>query len=218
MLEPFYWWIGMNVCTLRWLRHCLKCQVRKTPRLTVRWPIISMPLPEGPGIVVSVDYFSTLSVTPRGNTCILLFNDHFSCLFSDRFSRRADMFPVSTAEVTAEGKANILVKQCIPLWGCRRTVISDNSLEFCPVLSQAVYQLLGVHQLVTNSYHPNCYGGVERVNNAMAQMLAMVVNERQDDWDLHLPHVEFAYKNSVIAATGLAPNEVHMWADSHGSP
>ena len=41
-------------------------------------------------------------------------------------------------------------------------------------------------------------------------MLAMVVNERQDDWDLHLPHVEFAYNNSISAATGLAPNEVHM--------
>ena len=60
------------------------------------------------------------------------------------------------------------------------------------------------------SYHPNCNGGVERVNHTMAQMLAMVVNERQDDWDLHLPHVEFAYNNSVTAATGLAPNEVHM--------
>ena len=48
------------------------------------------------------------------------------------------------------------------------------------------------------------------MNHAMAEMLAMVVNERQDDWDLRLPHVEFAYNNSVSAATGLAPNEVHM--------
>ena len=44
----------------------------------------------------------------------------------------------------------------------------------------------------------------------MAQMLAMVFNEQQDDWNLRLPHVEFAYNNSVSAATGLAPNEVHM--------
>ena len=44
----------------------------------------------------------------------------------------------------------------------------------------------------------------------MAQMLAMVVNERQDDCDLHLPHVEFPYNNAVSAATGIAPNEVHM--------
>ena len=44
----------------------------------------------------------------------------------------------------------------------------------------------------------------------MAQTLAMVVNERQDDWYLQLPHVEFAYNNSVSAVTGLAPNAVHM--------
>ena len=51
---------------------------------------------------------------------------------------------------------------------------------------------------------------MERVNHTMAQMLAMLVNERQNDWDAQLPHVEFAYNNSVSAATGLLPNEVHM--------
>ena len=44
----------------------------------------------------------------------------------------------------------------------------------------------------------------------MAQMLTVVVNERQDDWDALLPHVKFAYNISVSAATGLAPNEAHM--------
>ena len=77
-------------------------------------------------------------------------------------------------------------------------------------LSQAVYQLLGVRKLATSSYHPNGNGGVEQVSPTMAQMLAVVVNERQDDWDLRLPHVEFAYNNSIFAVTGLAPNEVHM--------
>ena len=81
-----------------------------------------MPLPTGPGVAVSVDCFGPLPVTPRGNTYILL--------FTDRFSRRADMFPVTAAEFTAEGTANILVNQCIPLWGCRRTMLSDNGLQF----------------------------------------------------------------------------------------
>ena len=202
MLERFYWWIGMNVCTRWWLRHCLKCQARKTPRLTVRWPIITMPLPESPGVAVSVDYFGSLSVTPRGSIYILL--------FTDRFSRWAHMFPVTAAEFTAEGTANILVIRYIPLWWCPRTILSDNDLQFCSKLSQAVYQLLGVHNLATSSYHPNCNGGVERINHTIAQMLAMVVNERQNDWDLHLPRVKFAYSNSVSAATGLAPNEAHI--------
>ena len=192
----------MSVCTRWWLCHCLNCQARKTPRLTVRWPIITMPLPEGPGIAVSVDYLGPLPVTTRGNTYILL--------FTDRSSRRAEMFPVSAAEFPAEGTANIPVNQYIPLWGCPRTILLDNGLQFCSKLSQVEYQLLGVQKLASSPYHPNCNGDVERVNLTMAQKLVMVVNEGQDDWDLLLPHVEFAYNNSVRAATGLALNEVHI--------
>lgn len=45
----------------------------------------------------------------------------------------------------------------------------------------------------------------------MAQMLAIVVNETQHDGDdIQLHHVEFAYNSSDSAATGLAPNEVHI--------
>ena len=173
MLERLHWWIGMNLCIRWWLRHCLKCPRWKTPRLTVRWPATTMPLPEGPDVAVSVDYFGPLQVTPRGNNYILL--------FTDRFSRRADMFPATAAEFTTEDTGNILVNQYIPLWGCPRTILSDNRLQFGSKRSQAVYQLLGVYKLATSSYHPNCNGGVERINHTMAQMLAMTVNERQDD-------------------------------------
>ena len=38
----------------------------------------------------------------------------------------------------------------------------------------------------------------------------MVCNEHQNDWDVHFPHFEYAYNNSVSAATGLAPNVVHL--------
>ena len=160
MMKRFHWCIGMAVCTRLWLRHYLKYQARKTPRLTVRWPIISMPLPEGPGIAISVDYFGSVPVTPRGNTYILL--------ITDRFSRRADMFAVTAAESTAEGTANILVNKYIPLWGCPRVILSDNGLRFCSKLSQSVYQLLGMRKLATSSYNPNSNGEVERVNHTMA--------------------------------------------------
>ena len=151
MLERFYWWIGMNICTQWWLRHCLKYQARKTSRLTVRWYVISMPLPEGPGIAVSVDYFGPLPVTPRGNT--------YTLLFTDRFSRRADMYAVTAAEIAAEGTADILINRNIPLWGYPRSILSDNGFQFCSKLSQAVYKLLGVRKIATSSYHPKAMAG-----------------------------------------------------------
>ena len=91
-------------------------QARKTSRQTVCWPVLPIPLPNSPGVPVSVDYFGPLPIKARGNFFILL--------FTDRFSHRVDMFAVTTAE--AEGTANILVNHFIPLWGCPPTLLSDN--------------------------------------------------------------------------------------------
>ena len=130
-----------------------------------------MPMSEGPAIAVSVDYFSPIPVTSPGNTYILF--------FTDRFSRRADMYAVTATEFTAEGTTNILINRYIPFWGCPRSILSDNGLQFRSKLSHAVYKLLGVRKISTRSYHPNGNGGMDRVNHTMAQMLTVVVNELQ---------------------------------------
>ena len=130
-----FWCVGINVST-RWrLRHCLKCHARKAYRLTVRWPIISTPLLEGPGVAFSVGYFGPLPVTPRG-TYILL--------FTDRFDRQADTFPVTAAEFPAQGTANILVKQYTLLWG---HILGQRPVVLLQAFTRAVYQLLGVRNL-----------------------------------------------------------------------
>ena len=89
-------------------------------------------------------------------------------------------------------------------------MLTDNGRQFCSKLSRAVCKMLGIRKLTTSACHAMGNGGTERVNHTMAQMLSMVVNERQDHRDKQLPHVESAYNNSVSAATGLAPNEVHL--------
>lgn len=48
------------------------------------------------------------------------------------------------------------------------------------------------------------------VNHPMAQMLATVANDRQDQWNGHLHHVEFASNTFVRAATELAANDFHV--------
>ena len=112
---------------------------------------------------------------PRGNPYILI--------FTDRFRRRADMYAVTAAEFIAEGTANILINRYISLWGCPRSILSDNGPQLCSKLAHAVYNLLGVRKIATSSYHPNGNGWVERVNHTMAQMLAMVDNELQNNRD-----------------------------------
>ena len=89
------------------------------------------------------------------------------------------MFVVTAAEFTAQGTSNILINRYIPLWGCPRSILSDNDLQLCSKISHVVYELFGARKIATSSYHASGNGGVERVNHTMAQMLAMVANERQ---------------------------------------
>ena len=153
---------------------------------------------------------SPSALTTSGLCLLWLEETHTSSYSRTALAAVPTCFAVTTAEFTAEGTADIPVNRFIPLWGCPSTLLSDNGLQLCARLATAVYKLLGIHKLTTSAYHPSGNGGVERVNHTMAQMLAMICNEHQNDWDVQLPHVEYAYINSVSAATGLAPNEVHM--------
>lgn len=69
---------------------------------------------------------------------------------------------------------------------------------------------MGIQKLTTSAYHPTGNGGTEQVNRTMAQLLYVVVTERQNDLGGQMPHVEAAFNNSVNAATRLAPNEVQL--------
>ena len=54
-------------------------------------------------------------------------------LFPDRFSRRANMFPVTAAEFTAEGTANILVRtNTSPCGGARALYSRTTDCSFAP--------------------------------------------------------------------------------------
>ena len=106
--------------------------------------------------------------------------------------------------------ADILVDRYIPLWGCPFSLLSDNSLQLCSEFSRALYVHRGIIKPTKSSYHACNNGGVARVNQMMALMLAMVGDEEETNSDLQIPNVESAYNNSVSAATGLTPNEIHM--------
>ena len=56
----------------------LKCQARKTLRQTIRCPTLSLPPPDGPSILVSVDYFGSQPITPWGNAYIIIFTDRLA--------------------------------------------------------------------------------------------------------------------------------------------
>ena len=141
-----------------------------------------MPLPEGSGIAVSVNFFGPHLVTPRGNTYILLFTHRFSAGHGQH-SHQPLYSPLGmTAQHTLGQRPPVLLKA----FACRL---------------QAVW----VPKIATSSYHPNGNDGEECVNHTMAKLLTIVVNDLQNCWDEQLPHVEL--RTACLLYTSPSPRD-----------
>lgn len=68
-----------------------------------------------------------------------------------------------------------------------------------------VFVVMGIEKLRTSAYHPHTDGQVEQFNRTLETLLTSFVNDRHNDWDLHLSMALFAYRNSRHASTGVSP-------------
>ena len=67
---------------------------------------------------------------------------------------------------------------------------------------------MGTHKSRTTAYHPQCDGLVERQNRTIQEMLSAFVSQHQDDWDIWVSVVAYAYNTSTHEATGFSPYEL----------
>jgi hypothetical protein len=57
------------------------------------------------------------------------------------------------------------------------------------------------------TYHPESNGKIERVNQAIEDMLRMYVMGKPSKWKIYLHFVEFAYNNGYQASLNMSPFE-----------
>lgn len=131
-------------------------------------------------------------------------------LVTDRFSGRAAMYPVFASEFFALGTLKSLVQEFIRKDGCPNSLVTDNGGQFCPELSRAFCNMMRIRKLAASAYHARSSEIAERANDWITQMLLLVENERQEDWDEHLSHVESAHDSLVRTSTDFAPNVVKL--------
>ena len=93
-------------------------------------------------------------------------------------------------------------------FGCCEVVISDQGREFVNKVKEALFELTGTKHRVTSAYHPQTNGLTERCNQTLQTSLLKVVNDSQNDWNVHLPPILFAYRTSQQRATKLSPFEI----------
>ena len=93
-------------------------------------------------------------------------------------------------------------------YGCTKVVISDQGREFLNRVSQALFTMTKTEHRISSAYHPQTNGLVERFNQTIQRSLVKYVNGNQNDWDMKLEGVLFAYRTSQQKSTRLTPFEL----------
>ena len=69
-------------------------------------------------------------------------------------------------------------------------------------------QLLEIHQVRSSAYHPESQGALERFHQNLKTMLRCYSVEHERDWDVCLPYVLFAARDSKQESLGFTPFEL----------
>ena len=95
----------------------------------------------------------------------------------DRFTKQVHISP-TTDTVTAEGLADIYIKDEFKLHGIPRQVISDRGPQFAAKYMRHLLQSLHVESSLSTAYHPCTDGQTERMNQEIEQYLRLYTSRR----------------------------------------
>ena len=125
----------------------------------------------------------------------------------DRFSKMAHFIPCNKTD-DASKVADLFFKEVVRLHGVPRTIVSDRDTKFLSYFWKTLWGKLGTKLMFSTSHHPQTDGQTEVTNCTLGTLLRTMVNRHLRDWDLKLPHAEFAYNRVPSVTTRHSPFEV----------
>lgn len=193
-LRQSYYWPSMAFDTYATVRACVTCAQNRA-KLQKHSASMKLFPASAPLEFVSIDILGELPVTPRKNRYLLV--------ISDRFSKLTKTVPLRG--ITATTVAQAFCTHWVFTYGPPVFLLSDNGAQFTSKFFQAVCKILGISNLFTTTYHPQCNGQVERFNRTILAALRHYIGDNQREWDLYSDPLTFAYNATVHRVTGIAP-------------
>ena len=194
MITSKYYWPSQRKDIARWVKSCLVCAKRKTPR-PVTQGLTESSLAQYPFQIVGIDLVGKCLETSRGYTWILTIVDHFS--------RWPIAIPIPDRKASTIARA--LYEHLICEYGIPTKILSDQGKELIGEALKLVYDRWGIKRVQTGGYNPQANGACERFHRWLHVTMTQLFDRKSPDWDEYLPALLFAYRVSVNDATGYSP-------------
>jgi hypothetical protein len=195
-LARHFYWPRLQASAIAHCANCPSCQANKHSTALPAGLLQPLPIPDRPWASVSMDMVSGLPTTPRGHDAFWV----FIC----RLTKLLHVAPCSKA-ISATATARLFFDNVYRLHGWPQEIVSDRDPRFTSDLWQELTTLTGTKLNMSTANHPQTDGQAENSNKTVLAGLRHYCNAFQDDWDLHLSAVEFAYNDSTHASTNASP-------------
>ena len=159
-LRRDYYWPSMAVDCYATVKNCVTFAMNRV-KLRKRAKFMRLFPAKEPLEFVSIDLLGELIRTRRGNRFLLV--------IVDRFSKLVRTVPMK--RITAIEAAKAFGHHWVLVYGQPLTLLRDNGPQFAARLFIDICRILGVKNVFTTSYHPQCNGHVERLNRTIINAL-----------------------------------------------
>lgn len=193
-IQTRFWWNRMYSDISNYVASCLICQQSKGNPKDNAGKLGTIDA-QYPFDIVGIDFIGPLPRTLRGHEYLVVVIDYYT--------KWVEAYPVVKAN--AEEIAMAFVYGFISRHGCPARLLSDRGLVFVGKVMMEICKLLNIKKITTTPYHPQTDGITERVNQVIEHMVRALGSKEQNDWDLIVQLVLFAYRTSVHSSTKETP-------------
>ena len=198
-LRDQVWWKTMVQDVKDYCKACQTCATSKSSTEKPRGLLKTMPVPSHPWQYIGIDFVGPLpDSTNRNGTYDMI------CVIIDILTAMVHLVPTCQT-YKARDIAELVFDAVYKLHGLPERIISDRDSLFTSHFWRKLHELLGVELRLSSLFHPQTDGATERANRTMTQMLRQCVNNKQDDWVMKLPAIEFAMNSARSSTTGFTP-------------
>ena len=142
---------------------------------------------------VSVDAMGPFRESANGNRYLVT--------LYDPFSKWPEAIPVPDLKAQTVASAPLYV---FTRFGLPQEIHTDCAAYFKSSLSNEIVDLLNIRHTQTTPLHPQS-NPVERMNQTLRQHLALMIDDRQSDWDKQAQIFLMGYRALPHATTGISP-------------
>ena len=144
-----------------------------------------------------MDFVIALPRTQRGKDAVMVVVDK---------STKIAHFVACHKANDASHIVDLYFREIIRLHRVPKTIVSDRDTKFLSHFWRSLWHLLGT-KLLYSTTHPQTDGQTEVTNRTLCTLLRTMVQKNLKEWDLKLPHAEFAYNRTPTRAAGCSPFE-----------